>query len=100
MASRKQTGFSLMELLIVISCSLIMAAVVDVSLQPLLMQQHVDDAYNTTLNSLRRARDLAAMDMRTYIVTFSPAVPGVSGGTIKAVDPNTGVVLFNQILPP
>ena len=100
MASRKQTGFSLMELLIVISCSLIMAAVVDVSLQPLLMQQHVDDAYNTTLNSLRRARDLSAMDMRTYIVTFLPALPGVSGGTITAVDPNTGAVLFNEILPP
>lgn len=101
MASRKQNGFSLLELCIVISCSLILAAAAGITMQPLLMQQHVDDAYNTTLNTLRRARDLAAGDMRVYVVTFSPSVPGVNGGSISINETTAaGTLLFNEIIPP
>src|SRR5579872_5250255 len=101
MASTKQRGFSLLELMIAISISLILAAVADISLQPVIRQQHVDHAYNTTLMTLRRAHDQAAADMRIYLVTFSPAVPGVNGGTITVAQDITGLpVIFTETLPP
>jgi prepilin-type N-terminal cleavage/methylation domain-containing protein len=100
MASRRQHGFSLIELMLVIGISLTLAAITAVTMQTAIHRSHVDMSYNLTLNYLRRARDLAAGDMRTYIVTFSPAVAPLSGGTINAVDPSTGVVLFNETLPP
>src|ERR1700722_8926929 len=49
MASRKQSGFSLLELMIAISISLILAGVVTGTMQPTFNQQQVNDAYNTTL---------------------------------------------------
>jgi type II secretory pathway pseudopilin PulG len=100
MSSRKQRGHSLLELMIVIGIALTVAAITAISLQPAVKSQHVDQAYNTTLNCLRRAHDLAAGDMRTYVVTFSVANPGVNGGTITAVDPLSGTTLFTEVLPP
>src|SRR5271154_7221207 len=75
MASRKQNGFSMLEMVIAISVSLILAGAVTVTMQTTFRQQQVNDAYNTTLTTLRRARDQAAADMRVYCVTFGP--PGV-----------------------
>ena len=104
MASRRQNGFSLLEMMIVISISLVLAAVTTMSLQPVWKQQHVDDAYNTTLTSLRRARDQAVADMRIYAVTFPAANPGVNGGTITVQQDAGGVLsatpLFTATLPP
>ena len=100
MASTKKSGFSLLELMIAISVSLILVAVSTITMQPVLQQQHVANAYNTTLTALRRAHDQAAADMRVYVVTFSPAVAGLNGGTI-AVTQNTpaGTALFTLTLP-
>lgn len=100
MASRRQSGYSLIELMLVVAMILILAAVTAVSMQPMWTQQHVDDAYNITLNSLRRAHDLAATDMREYVVTFGAPNPGVNGGTITAIDPISGNQLFSEVLPP
>jgi prepilin-type N-terminal cleavage/methylation domain-containing protein len=100
MASSKQRGFSMLEILTVVSISLILAAVTDVALQPALKQAHVNEAYNTTLMALRRAHDAAAADMRIYQVTFSPAVAGVNGGTITVTqDIPSAPVLFVATLP-
>jgi prepilin-type N-terminal cleavage/methylation domain-containing protein len=97
----KQRGFSLLELMIVISISLIMAAVADVVMKPVIQQEQVNQAYNLTLMSMRRARDQAAADMRIYELTFSPAVAGVNGGTITVTqDIPTAPVLFSVTLPP
>jgi prepilin-type N-terminal cleavage/methylation domain-containing protein len=100
MASTKTSGFSLLELMIAISIGLILVAVSTITMQPLFQQQHVNDAYNITLTSLRRAHDQAASDMRVYVATFSPAVAGTNGGTIT-VTQNTagGTVLFTATLP-
>jgi prepilin-type N-terminal cleavage/methylation domain-containing protein len=100
MASTKTSGFSLLELMIAISIGLILVAVSTITMQPVFQQQHVNDAYNITLTSLRRAHDQAASDMRVYVVTFSPAVAGTNGGTIT-VTQNTagGTVLFTATLP-
>jgi len=100
MASTKQRGFSLLELTIAVSVSLILAAVADVTLQPVLQQQRVNDAYNTTIAAMRRARDQAAADMRVYTVTFSAANPGINGGTITVTQDIPGApILFTATLP-
>jgi prepilin-type N-terminal cleavage/methylation domain-containing protein len=102
MALTKKRGFSLLELTITITIGLIMAAVTDAALQPVFRQQRVNDAYNLTISSLRRARDSAAADMRVYEVTFTAAVPNVNGGTItvaQAADTDGSPVLFTAVLP-
>jgi type II secretory pathway pseudopilin PulG len=108
MASTKQSGWSMLELAIAITISLVLVAIADVSLQPVFRAQRVNDAYNTTLTALRRAHDAAAADMRIYTVTFNP--PGVymfngnsisTGGTIIVTqDIPTAPVLFYATLPP
>jgi prepilin-type N-terminal cleavage/methylation domain-containing protein len=100
MASRKQNGFSLLEMIIAISVSLILAGAVTVTMQTTFKQQLVNDAYNNTLTTLRKARDQAAADMRVYVVTFAAPTAG-NGGTIT-VTQNTpaGAVLFTTNLPP
>ncbi len=91
----KQHGFSLLELMIAISVALIMVAVADVSMQPAFRQQHVTDAYNITMMSLRRAHDQASADMRVYTVTFT------APGTITVAQDLAGApVLFSESLPP
>ena len=104
MASKKTNGFSLLELMITIFISLILTVVAVVTLQPMIQQQHVNDAYNTTLTSLRRAREAAAGDMRVYVVSFGPAVTtGLTpnGGTITVNETTpAGAQLFSVSLPP
>ncbi len=100
MSTKNQRGMSLLETLAVVSISLILAAVTDVVMQPLLKQEHVNQAYNTTLMAMRRARDAAAGDMRIYQVTFTAAVPGVNGGTITVTQAIAGTPLvFTSTLP-
>jgi type II secretory pathway pseudopilin PulG len=100
MALRRQNGFSLLELAIALSLSMILAAVTVFAFQPMLKAQHVATAYNLTLMSLRKAHDAAAADMRIYVVTFTPAVPNVNGGTITVTQdiPNPPT-LFTAVLP-
>ncbi len=103
MATTKQRGFSLLETLAVVSISLILAAVTDVAFQSVMKQQHVNQAYNTTLMALRRTRDAAAADMRIYEVTFTGPVAGppANGGTITVTQDVPGSpVLFTATLPP
>jgi prepilin-type N-terminal cleavage/methylation domain-containing protein len=99
MASSKQNGFSLLEMIIAISISLILAGVVTVTMQTSFKQQLVNDAYNTTLTTLRQARDQAAADMRVYLVTFATPTAG-NGGSITVTDPATGTTLITAHLPP
>lgn len=89
----------MLELMITITVSLILAAVADVAMQPVFRQQQVNDAYNVTLTSLRRARDQAAADMRIYQVTF--AQPAGAAGTITVTQFGAAgsPVLFTATLP-
>jgi prepilin-type N-terminal cleavage/methylation domain-containing protein len=104
MASTKTSGFSLLELTITVSIGLVLTAVATVSLQPTLQLERVNDAYNLTLTSLRRAHDAAAADMRVYVVSFGPAVttgPTPNGGTITVNETTpAGPQLFSVSLPP
>jgi prepilin-type N-terminal cleavage/methylation domain-containing protein len=72
MRSSKNRGFSLLEVLIVISIGLIMASVTFVALKPLFNQNHVDQAYDTTLSVLRTYRNQSIAQSKRYIVSFTP----------------------------
>ncbi len=104
MAVKKTNGFSLLELMMAVSISLILTGVAVITFTPTMQQQHVNDAYNLTLTSLRRAREAAAADMRIYVVSFGPAVtagPNPNGGTITVNETTpAGAQLFSVSLPP
>jgi Tfp pilus assembly protein FimT len=71
---RRESGFSLLEMVTVLAISIIMSVVTVVSLTPLLNQQHVTNAYNTTIGAMRQARDNAVSQRTSYSVTFSNTV--------------------------
>jgi prepilin-type N-terminal cleavage/methylation domain-containing protein len=71
MTSRKNRGFSLLEMLIVIAIGLTMAGVTLIFLMPLLKQSHVDAAYDTTLSVIRNYRNQSITQSKRYILTFT-----------------------------
>jgi Tfp pilus assembly protein FimT len=89
-------GFSLVETMIVVSLIMISSGIFFMSLQPALKDTRVTNAYNTTLMTLRRAREAAIAERRTYVITFSnAAVPN----TITMTQAATGQVVSVQTLP-
>ncbi len=71
MMSRKNRGFSLLELMIVIAIGLTMAGVTFMALMPLFKQNHVDQAYDTTLSAIRNYRNQSITQSKRYILTFT-----------------------------
>jgi prepilin-type N-terminal cleavage/methylation domain-containing protein len=97
MASRRTRGFSLLELMIVVAIMLIAVSISIMSLQPALRAERVTNAYNTTLSTMRRARELAIGQRRTYVVTFSAATP--SSITITPASVTPGGLTATYTLP-
>ncbi len=81
MPSRKNNGFSLLELMITVSLGLVMCGVTFIYLTPSMNQNHVNSAYETTLMALRNTRNLAITQSHEYYVNFNPA--GFPAGTIQ-----------------
>jgi type II secretory pathway pseudopilin PulG len=102
---RNFKGFSLLEMMIILALFFTMAAITAIVYVPVMNSQHVTEAYNTTLTTLRRAHDQAQNDMRIYLVQFTaPGTITVSqtnpaGGNVGCVIPATGSVLFTATLP-
>ncbi len=65
------SGFSLTEFLIVMAVIVIMSSFAFMNLGPLIAQQHVTNAYNTTMSALRQARDNSISQSTSYSVTFA-----------------------------
>jgi prepilin-type N-terminal cleavage/methylation domain-containing protein len=95
MKSNSYRGFSLLEMMIVVAIGLTVAAFATLTLIPASNSQHITTAYNTTLTTMRRARDQAAADMRIYVVSF--AAPGTITVTQNSVG---GTLLLTALLPP
>ena len=93
---RRTKGFSLIETLIVLSLMMIASAIFFMALQPALKDTRVTNAYNATLMTLRRAREQAIAERRTYVVTFSNAA---TPNTITITQAATGVVVATTTLP-
>src|SRR5271156_6460203 len=81
MPSRKNNGFSLLELMITVSLGLVMCGVTFIYLTPSMNQSHVNAAYDTTLMALRNTRNLAISQSHEYYVNFNPS--GFPAGTIQ-----------------
>jgi prepilin-type N-terminal cleavage/methylation domain-containing protein len=94
MASGRQRGFSLIEMAIVVSIASIAAGITVVNFQTAMKAARVTNAYNTVLETMRRARDEAVTQRRVYVVSFT--VPGT-----VAVNQNTptGTSLLTSTLP-
>jgi prepilin-type N-terminal cleavage/methylation domain-containing protein len=71
MISTKKRGFSLLEMLVVISIGLIMAGVTFMAMAPLFKENHVDQAYDTTLSVMRNYRNQSITSNRRYIIVFT-----------------------------
>jgi prepilin-type N-terminal cleavage/methylation domain-containing protein len=71
---QRASGFSLIEMMIVVALIIVLASITVVSLVPVLKQQRVTNAYNTTLAAMRQARDNAVAQRTSYSVTFSNTV--------------------------
>lgn len=67
----RESGFSLLEMLSVVALIIVLASISFISLVPVMKQQRVSNAYNTTLSALRQARDNAVSQRTSYSVTFS-----------------------------
>jgi prepilin-type N-terminal cleavage/methylation domain-containing protein len=80
MAQYRQRGFSMLEMAIALSISMIIAAITFVAMQPTLNRAHLETAYSTTLEALRTTRNLAITQSHEYYVVFNPA--GFPAGTI------------------
>ena len=74
MSKRRVRGFSIIELMIVVTILLIMSAIGTLTLQPTLKNLHLTNAYNTTLATMRLARQMAIGKRNIYTVTFNNAV--------------------------
>ncbi len=72
---QRESGFSMIELVMVLAISIIITAASMVSFETVMKQQRVTNAYNTTLSAMRRARDNAVSQSTSYQVTFSNTSP-------------------------
>jgi prepilin-type N-terminal cleavage/methylation domain-containing protein len=70
-------GFSLLELMITLSIILIMTGVTFIALQPVIKQNDVTTAFDTTLEVIRNYRNQAITKSRRYMITFTPAAGAV-----------------------
>jgi Tfp pilus assembly protein FimT len=96
MGLRTARGFSLIELVGVMSIGLLVSAMAVMSLQPTLKFSRVNNAYNLTLATLRQARDRSVSQRQTYFVTFSSAA---SPNSITITNGGTGTVVNTYLLP-
>jgi type II secretory pathway pseudopilin PulG len=63
-------GFSLLELMIVMAIGFTVAAISVMTLMPMFAQNHLDQAYDTTISVLRSYRNKAVTQGNRYIITF------------------------------
>jgi prepilin-type N-terminal cleavage/methylation domain-containing protein len=71
MTLKKNRGFSLLELLITCAIGLTMAGITFIAMMPLFKQNHVDQAYDTTLSVIRNYRNQSITQSKRYIVYFT-----------------------------
>jgi prepilin-type N-terminal cleavage/methylation domain-containing protein len=96
MASRTMRGFSLIEMMIVVTIILVVSGVAIMGMQPALQYSRVNNAYNITLAAIRQARDFAVGQRQEYSVTFSNAA---APNSITITQAGNGNVVATYTLP-
>jgi prepilin-type N-terminal cleavage/methylation domain-containing protein len=90
----KNRGFSLIELLMVVSIGIVASGMAFISLIPALKDAKVGSSVNTALATMRRAREEAVSKRRVYVVKF------ITPGTIQITQNTTsGTQLITTVLP-
>ncbi len=97
MRQRRMRGFSLLEMMAVISIGLIVSVMAMVTLQPSLKYARVSNAYNITLMAMRQARDTSVAQRQIYFVTFTHNV--VPPDQITITQGATGTVVSTFTIP-
>ena len=67
---QRMQGFTLLETVVVVMVFTIVSAITFVNLQPMMRTTRVTSAYNLTLMTMRRARQRAVDERKTYVVDF------------------------------
>jgi prepilin-type N-terminal cleavage/methylation domain-containing protein len=94
-------GFSLIEMMIVVSILLVTASFAILGMGPMVKQSRVDNAYNATLTTIRQAHDQAAAERRVYVVTFDNTVsPNTVTISQNATMVAGGTLVLKTTLPP
>src|SRR5258708_40271567 len=70
--NERQPGFSLLELMMAVSISMILSGVTYVAMRPVLQRAHLESVYSTTLMVLRTTRNLAITQSHEYYAVFNP----------------------------
>ena len=97
MTQHKMRGFSLLEMMAVISIGLIVAVMSMITLQPTLKATRETNAYNITLMAMRQARDTAIAQRQVYFVTFTHNT--IPPDTITITQGATGTVMNTFSIP-
>jgi prepilin-type N-terminal cleavage/methylation domain-containing protein len=96
MVLRRMRGFSLIEMMIVVTIILIVSGIALMAMQPALRSSRVSNGYNITLAAIRQTRDYAVAQRQQFSATFSnAAVPN----TITITRAGNGTVVATYQLP-
>ena len=79
--------------MITVSIILIMAGVTLMTMQPMIQKNHVNSAYDTTLEVIRTYRNMAITKSNRFIITFAPGTvgPPATAATLTVQYWGTGV---------
>ncbi|HEY6339682.1 MAG TPA: type II secretion system protein [Candidatus Sulfotelmatobacter sp.] len=76
MTLKSNRGFSLLELMLTVSIILIMGGITFITMQPILKQNDVNNAYDTSLEVIRTWRNQAITKSNRYQIVFAPGAAG------------------------
>jgi Tfp pilus assembly protein FimT len=93
---RAESGFSLLEALIVVSVLLVASGIFVPKVNSAIKNAVVSNAYDTTLMTIRQAREAAISERRIYVVTFT--APG--SVTVAPLTAATDTLNLSRNLPP
>jgi Tfp pilus assembly protein FimT len=71
MTSRKNRGFSLLEMMIVVALGFTMAVVAVITMMPSSAENHLDSSYDTVLSVMRTYRNLSITQSKRYVLVFT-----------------------------
>jgi prepilin-type N-terminal cleavage/methylation domain-containing protein len=101
MTSSRKRGFSLLEMMIVIAIALILARVTFMAIMPMLKQNNVNSAYDTTLSVIRNYRNLSITQSKRYIIFFNaPGTITVQYWGVGVPVSPAPVTVATYLLPP
>lgn len=92
---RTESGFSLLEALVVIAIILVMAAAAIIQIAPTLKTAKSNTALETTLGLMRRYHEAAVDQRRVYRLTFQ--APRTIQVDLQAIDSQTGNITYNSV---